>query len=496
MKHCQQEMTVIQNAWPVVCNFGWLIEADRNARKGKRYRAEVLNFTARLEDNLFTIQQGMMNGSYVLGPYRKLRVYVPKKRLVMALDYPDRIVQWSLYLYLNPIYDRLFIEDSYACRKDKGSHKAAKRLQYWMCQVQRKPGPGWYCLKLDISKYFYRVNHEKLLAILERRVKDPAMMAFIRGVVNSRAEPFGLPRWRTPQDTPPEEWLYEVGMPIGNLTSQLFANIYLNELDQYCKHKLKIHYYIRYMDDVIILGQDKETLHRWKAAVETFLREKLALDLNSKTSIRPVRQGVEFVGVRIWPTHMKLRKSTVRRIKREVRKISALYAAGDMTRQDFYRRVASIRGLLKHTESASLRWRLNEIYRAEMEKAEQKQLREEAQHEPFADHSGAGNGDGNAGTGYQDHGDPACRAGRHRDRARRDCAGRQSLPRRHRRRRVAGLGGARRTGRWKTKSRGRSMRSSAAAWRKRTNGRTPALRPWRKPCGRSARWQPAWKSWP
>ena len=115
-------------------------------------------------------------------------MYVPKKRLVMALDYPDRIVQWSLYLYLNPIYDRLFIEDSYACRKDKGSHKAAKRLQYWMCQVQRKPGTGWYCLKLDISKYFYRVNHEKLLAILERRVKDPAMMAFIRGVVNSRAE--------------------------------------------------------------------------------------------------------------------------------------------------------------------------------------------------------------------------------------------------------------------------------------------------------------------
>lgn len=165
------------------------------------------------------------------------------------------------------------------------------------------------------------------------------------------------------------------------------------------------------MDDVIILGQDKETLHRWKAAVETFLQEELALDLNSKTSIRPVRQGVEFVGVRIWPTHMKLRKSTVRRIKREVRKISALYAAGDMTRQDFYRRIASIRGLLKHTESASLRWRLNEIYRAELEKAKQKQLREEAQYEPFADHSGAGNGDGNAGTGYQGHGNPACRAG-------------------------------------------------------------------------------------
>lgn len=408
MSNGQHEIATIRNAWPVVCSFGWLLEANRNARKGKRYRAEVMGFTARLEDNLFAVQQGMMDGSYELGPYRKLWVYVPKKRLVMALAYPDRIVQWSLYQYLNPVYDKLFIEDSYACRVGKGSHKAAKRLQYWMRQVDRKPGPGWYCLKLDISKYFYRVNHEKLLSILERRIKDPDMMAFIRGVVNSTAEPFGLPRGRSPQDTQPEEWLYDVGMPIGNLTSQLFANIYLNELDQYCKHVLKIHFYIRYMDDVIILAQDKETLQRWKAAIETFLQNELALDLNDKTSIRPIRQGVEFVGVRIWATHMKLRKSTVRRLKREVRKISALYAAGDMSREGFERRVSSIRGLLKHTESASLRWRLNEIYRAEMEKADQKKLQKEAANEPFTNHRGAGNGDGNPSAGHQGIGDAAC----------------------------------------------------------------------------------------
>ena len=149
---------------------------NMNARKGKRYRLEVMAFAAKLEDNLIVIQQGMMDGTYTLGPYRKLWVYVPKKRLVMALDYPDRIVQWSLYQYLMPVYDRLFIEDSYACRKGKGSHRAAARLQYWMQQVSRKPGPGWYYLKLDISKYFYRVHHEKLLAILERRIKDPEMM--------------------------------------------------------------------------------------------------------------------------------------------------------------------------------------------------------------------------------------------------------------------------------------------------------------------------------
>lgn len=402
----QNEIAVIRDAWPTICSFEWLLEAHRNARKGKRYRPEIMGFSAKLEDNLLLIQQSMMDGSYELGPYRKIWVYVPKKRLVMALDYPDRIVQWCIYQYLNPIYDKLFIEDSYACRKNKGSHKATKRLQYWMRQVQRKPGPGWYYLKLDISKYFYRVHHEKLLAILERRVKDLEMMQFIRGVVNSISEPFGLPPGRAPDNTPPEEWLYDVGMPIGNLTSQLFANIYLNELDQFCKHSLKIHYYIRYMDDIIILGPDAATLHEFKNAIEIFLREELALDLNSKTSIRPIRHGAEFVGMRVWPTHMKLRKSTVRRVKREVRKISALYAAGDMTKQAFDRRAASVRGILKHAECASLRWRLNVIYREEMDKAAEKRLREEAECEPFTDYSGAGGGDGNSGAGNQSAGNP------------------------------------------------------------------------------------------
>lgn len=184
-------MQVIENAWGEICKFEKLLEADRNARKSKRYRPEVMAFTAHLEDNLFAIQRGMTTGEYKLGPYRKLWVYVPKRRLVMALDYPDRIVQWSLYQYLNPVFDKLFIEDSYACRKGKGSHRAAKRLQYWMRQVNRKPGPEWYCLKLDISKYFYRVDHEVLLDILGRRVKDPEMMEFIKGVVNSRRNLLG-----------------------------------------------------------------------------------------------------------------------------------------------------------------------------------------------------------------------------------------------------------------------------------------------------------------
>lgn len=250
------EIKTIQNAWAVITEFEYLCEADHNARKGKRYRQEILAFTAAFEHNLFVIQAQMQGGTYILGPYRKLWVFVPKKRLVMALRYPDRIVQWSLYQYLNPIYDKLFIEDSYACRKDKGSHKAAQRLQYWMRQVSRKPDAKWYYLKLDISKFFYRVNHAKLLEILSRRIKDPELMRFLDSVINSRAEAFGLPRGKTPQDTPPEEWLYDVGM----------------------------------------------------------------------------------------------------------------YATGEMSKEDFDRRVASIKGLLAHTQSASLRGRLNLIYRDTMQK--------------------------------------------------------------------------------------------------------------------------------
>lgn len=195
-----------EQAWDTVTSFPCLLDAYYQARKHKRYRKDVMAFTARLEDNLLAIQKALREGTYTIGPYRKKWVYVPKKRLVMALDFPDRIVQWSLYLYLNPIYDRMFIEDSYACRKGKGSHGAVARLQYWMQQVSRKPDyKDWYILKIDISKYFYRVDHEKLMEILGRRIKDPNMMRCIRGIIDSKEQPFGLPKGRRPDDTPYHE---------------------------------------------------------------------------------------------------------------------------------------------------------------------------------------------------------------------------------------------------------------------------------------------------
>ena len=382
----------ITDAWQTICSFEHLLAAHKEASKGKRYRHEVMTFSDRLEDNLFNIQRKMKDGTYRIGPYRKIWVYVPKKRLVMALPYPDRVVQWSIYMYINPIYDKLFIEDSYACRKNKGGEKAILRLQYWMKKVSRQPGEEWYTLKLDISKYFYRINHKILLQILSKRIEDPDLMKFIQKIVDGAAQPFGLPPGKSPQETPAEEWRNDVGIPIGNLTSQLFANIYLNELDQYCKHTLHCRYYIRYMDDVVILGH-KQELAKIKEKIETFLHERLELDLNKKTSIKPVRQGVEFVGVRIWTTHMKIRKSTIRRKKRTVKGISRKYATGKLTKEELIRRVASVNGSMKNVECESLRWRLNQIFINELKKESGK----EEQREPSANHRSTGKCDGAAG---------------------------------------------------------------------------------------------------
>jgi hypothetical protein len=166
----------------------------------------------------------------------------------------------------------------------------------------------------------------------------------------------------SPETCPDELWKDDVGIPIGNLTSQLFANVYLNELDQYCKHELKTHYYIRYMDDMIILSDDKRHLAALKSDIEEFLNVRLRLDLNDKTAIRPISLGVDFVGHRIWGTHKKLRKQTARRIIRRVKFLVREVRDGRVAMEAFRRTAASYGGILDHCDSYGLRRRLNQVY--------------------------------------------------------------------------------------------------------------------------------------
>lgn len=354
-------MQTIKNIFPKIYDFENLFNAYKSGISCKRYRADVMEYTHKLEENLIELQNEFIWRTYAVGRYNIFYVYEPKKRLIMSLLFKDRVAQHAIYSQLNPCFEKQFICDSYACRVGKGTHKAVDKLQYWLRQTERKP-ERYYYLKLDISKYFYRVDHEVLMQILRRKITDEDLLHVLSVIINCEDTRFGLPMGADIGDVAFDEMLGNVGLPIGNLTSQMFANLYLNELDQFCKHKLHLHYYIRYMDDIIILHPDKKFLETVKRKIEEFLATELHLQLNKKTCIRPTSMGIEFVGFRIWSTHKKLRKKTAKKLRKRLKYLFAAYAAGEVDKETLDRSVASYRGALKHFNSYGLRQSLNNMY--------------------------------------------------------------------------------------------------------------------------------------
>lgn len=348
-----------------IIDFQNLLEADKNASQGKRYRDENLKFAAHREEQIIDLHNRLTyfpidgnpgrptESAYRVGKYRMKQIYEPKPRIIMALQYPDRVVQWAYYQKLNPLFDQQYITHSYGCRKGKGTVKARKQLQTWLRKVNRSP-KNWYVLKLDIAKYFYRVDHEVLMNILRKHIRDELILRDLEKLINCEDTAFGLPSGVQPELCKQEDWLYNRGMPIGNLTSQMFANIYLNELDQYCKHVLHINLYIRYVDDVIVLWPDKKELFAIKDEIEEFLNQKLHLELNLKTSIRPARLPVTFVGAVITPTTIRIRKSTRQRMFRRIRFIQKIYQAGLLTWEKVNNTMQSYFGLIKHFTAGNL----------------------------------------------------------------------------------------------------------------------------------------------
>ena len=343
-----------------VADFENLMLAHKRASKGKKHRDEVLAFEQRKAEYCIILKNRLVKQTYKVGSYWIFWIRRPVLRMAMALHYPDRVVQWAVYQVVFPIFDKGFISDSYACRKGKGAHIALDRLQYWMRQADR--GGRAYTLKLDISKYFYRIDHEILLKILGRKISDPRMMWLFRVILHSDQTKFGLPEGMSADEVPAECRLEDTGVPIGNLTSQMFANVYLDMLDQYAKHQLHIHWYIRYMDDIIIVGRDKQELARIRDQIALFLRQELNLALNHKTSIQPLKQGVEFVGMRVWPTHRRLRHTTIRGIKLRLSQVLKQYENGQIAGESVERTISSYRGVLSHCECMSLKHKLNRTF--------------------------------------------------------------------------------------------------------------------------------------
>lgn len=346
----------LNNLCEVICSFNNLYAAYQEAAKHKRYRAEVLTFNQNLEKNLFDIQRELRERVYKVGPYRQFYIQYPKPRLVMALGFRDRIVQWAIYRQINPFIDKRFILHSYGCRTGKGTLLAAETLLNWLQLISRKPDADeWVIFKLDVSKYFYRVDHKITMDVYADYINDEWFSWLLGAIINNPDVPFGLPEGMSASDCPPEERLFEVGMPIGNLTSQETANVYLNKLDQYCKHILKLRYYIRYMDDTIILIKGRKEAERVKQLIDQYLRAELRLTLNQKTAIYPVRKGCEFVGCRVSPHGIRIRKSTERHVKRSLKYIAEMYALGAITLASALDTISSYHGLTKHKSGYNLR---------------------------------------------------------------------------------------------------------------------------------------------
>ena len=361
LKDTKTNMRTLADIYKDLCNFDELYESYLMAIKHKRTRDDVMKFSYDLESNLLEIQNELINKSYNVGAYHSFYVTEPKLRLVMAQQFRDRIVNWAIYRQLYPFYDKLFIDDSYACRIGKGTLKAANRLQYWLRAADRKPN-RWYYLKFDISKYFYRVDHAVLIKILARRIRDSDMLWLLDRIINSQTRKFGLPPGMSPENCTSEMWLSDVGMPIGNLTSQLFANVYLNELDQFVKHKLKAQKYLRYMDDGVILANSKMQLTEYLEQIQIFLSEKLRLCLNNKTRIAPCDGGIEFVGYKIWPTHRILKRQTARRLLKHAKSLLGMKTTGVIGDSYLSSYLASINGTLKHCDSMGLRTKIFKMF--------------------------------------------------------------------------------------------------------------------------------------
>lgn len=236
-----------------ICTFSAIYRAYQLCRRGKREREYAIEFEKDLETNIFNLRDDLVSGRWTPGQYSRFFVEDPKRRLINAPPYKDRVVHQAVSSVILPIWEPMFIRDTYACLTGRGTHLAVDRLQQFM---RRYPKGMGYVLQLDIKSYFASIDHEILLALLSKRIRDWKMMHLIRLIIESY------------EDTP------GVGIPLGNLTSQGFANIYLHELDMFAKHEIKIKQYLRYMDDITLVHSDKTQLWEWRDEIEAYLADR------------------------------------------------------------------------------------------------------------------------------------------------------------------------------------------------------------------------------
>jgi RNA-directed DNA polymerase len=332
-------MKTYKNLYPQICDFVNLYHAYRAAAKGKRGRTDVAAFEFDLENNLFHLRRELLTHSYRPGGYRHFTILAPKRRKVSAAPFGDRVVHHALVRVIEPIFERRFIHDSYACRVGKGTHAALDR-----CQAFARKRP--YVLQCDVVQFFPAVDHAVLTGILYRYIADDEVRWLIDRILESGA---GVLANEYDMVYFPGDDLFAAsrprGLPIGNLTSQFWANCMLNELDQFVKRSLKCRHYIRYVDDALLFHEDTTTLHRWRMAIAKFLAG-LRLTLHEREArVYPVTTGIPFLGFRVYPDHRRLKRANGVRFGRRLRWLVNQYAAGEI---EFEQLTAVVQGWANH----------------------------------------------------------------------------------------------------------------------------------------------------
>lgn len=307
--------------------------AYRKACRHKKRKAETAEWMFNCEKYLLELQQELVEHSYQPQPYRYFSIKEPKERIISVAAFRDRVVHHALVNVIEPYFESVFIKDSYATRKEKGLHLAVKAAQGYM------RGNEWY-LKMDIRKYFDSIDHEILMCRISRKIKDPEVLNLCRIILKNQTLSSGLQQGK--------------GLPVGNLTSQFFANIYLNPMDHFIKQHLGYKAYVRYMDDFVLFSDDPQKLKETLKRLENYL-QLVALQIKPKSiQINRCVNGLPFLGYRIYPNLIRIRQENLKRCLRGIVKTEQAYLKNQISAETLYQSTKSRMGFIGFANSFSL----------------------------------------------------------------------------------------------------------------------------------------------
>lgn len=335
-------MKIYKNVFENIISLENLFSAWDKFKSDKQKKRDVQRFEWKLEENIFKLHRDLKYRRYKHGAYTSFYIHDPKQRHIHKAIVRDRVLHHAVFAVLNSIFEPTFISNSFSCRVNKGTHKGIDVLDRIMRQVSSNSFKPCFVLKCDIKKFFETIDHKILLNIIGKRIKDDNAMWLLEEIIESLTSKYSTVFERK-------------GLPIGNLTSQLFANIYLNEFDQFVKRKLRVKRYIRYTDDFIIVTGDRSYLEDIISPIRDFLLDNLALELHpKKITIRKFRQGVDFLGYVLLPHYRLLRTKTKQRIIRKLRERVKEYNNGLIGRETLEQLLQSYLGVLSHADSHKL----------------------------------------------------------------------------------------------------------------------------------------------